>query len=109
MIFYTILINSIAVFLVAYLLKGVEIKSFLSAVWVAVGLAIVNVVIKPIIVFLTLPVTILTLGLFVLVIDALMVMLIDGLMENFKVENFWWALLFSVALSVTNGILFWLV
>lgn len=109
MIFYTILINSIAVFLVAYLLKGVEVKSFLSAVWVAVGLAIVNAVIKPIIVFLTLPVTILTLGLFVLVIDALMVMLIDGLMENFKVENFWWALLFSVALSVTNGILFWLV
>lgn len=103
---FTILVNSIAVFFVAYLLKGVEVKSFLSAVWVALGLAVVNAIIKPVIIFLTLPVTILTLGLFVLVIDALMVMLVDGFVKGFEIRNFWWALLFSIVLSVTNAVLF---
>lgn len=101
----TLLINTVAVFLVSYLLKGVYVKNFLSALWVALGLAIVNAIIRPILIFLTLPVTILTLGLFILVIDALMVLLIDKLLDNFRVENFGWALLFSIVLSITNAVL----
>lgn len=102
---YTILINTLAVFIVAYLLKGVEVKNFFTALWVALCLALVNAVLRPILIFLTLPVTILTLGLFILVIDALMVMLINALIKDFKVKSFWWALLFSILLSVTNALL----
>lgn len=105
---YTLLINSIAVFLTAKLLDGVEIKSFLSAVVVAILLALVNTFIKPVIVFVTLPVTILTLGLFILVINALMLMLVDALTDGFKIKSFAWAVIFSIFLSILNALLFWI-
>ncbi len=105
---YTLLINSVAVYLTAKLLDGVQIKSFFSAVIVAILLALVNTFIKPVILFLTLPVTILTLGLFILVINALMLMLVDGLASGFKIRSFGWALILSIVLSVVNGLLFWI-
>ncbi len=105
---YTILINSVAVYITARLLAGVEIKNFFTAVFVAIGLAIVNTVIKPVIVFLTIPLTILTLGLFILVINAFMVMLIDALMDDFSVRSFGWAVLFGIVLSLLNALLFWI-
>lgn len=104
----TILINSVAVFLTAYLLKGVTVKNFLHAVLVAIVLAIVNAIIKPILIILTIPITILTLGLFILVINALIIMLVDYLLSGFKVNNFWWALLFSIVLSIINAVLHWI-
>ena len=103
-----ILINGLAVFLTAYLLRGVSIKNFGHALLVAVVLAIVNAILKPILVILTIPITILTLGLFILVINALLIMLVDAILSGFKVKNFWWALLFSIILSIINGILSWI-
>ena len=105
---YTILINSIAVYLTAKFLNGVEVKGFGSSIIVAILLALVNTFIKPVIVFLTLPVTIITLGLFILIINALMIMIVDSVMDDFKVESFGWAILFGIVLSVLNALLFWI-
>jgi putative membrane protein len=105
---YTLIINSIAVYITAKILDGVEVKDFVTAIVVAIVLALVNTFIKPVIIFLTLPVTVITLGLFILVINALMILLVDKLMEDFKVRDFWWALLFGIALSVVNAFLFWI-
>lgn len=105
---YTLLINSVAVFLAGYLLKGVQVKDFFSAIIVAIGLAVLNTFLKPILIFFTLPINILTLGLFTLVINAFIVVIIDSVMEDFEVENFGWAVLFGIVLSVINGLLFWI-
>ncbi|MFH5831785.1 phage holin family protein [Halalkalibaculum sp. DA3122] len=105
---YTLLINSVAVYLTAKLLDGVEIKGFFSAIIVAILLALINTFIKPVIVLLTLPVTILTLGLFILVINAFILMLVDGLSAGLRIRSFGWALLFSIVLSIINGFLFWI-
>lgn len=106
-IIITILVNALAVFITAYLLKGVTVKNFLHAILVAVVLSIINAIIKPILLILTIPITILTLGLFILVINALIIMLVDYLLPGFKVKNFWWALGFSVVLSIINALLQW--
>lgn len=98
----TILVNSAGIFVIGYLLKGVELKGFMTAVWVALLLGLVNLFIKPVIAFLSLPITILTFGLFILVINALMLMLVDALVDGFKIRNFWWALLFGLILSILN-------
>lgn len=105
---YTILINSIAVYITDKLLSGIEIKSFVTSIFVAILLALVNTFIKPVIVFLTLPLTVITLGLFILVINALMIMIVDSMLDGFKVKSFGWALLFGIVLSLVNSILFWL-
>ena len=100
------ILNSISVYATASLLKGVEIKNFWSAVFVAAILALINVFIKPILVILSLPITILTFGLFVWVINALIIMFVDALVEGFKVKSFGWALLFGLVMSVISWILF---
>lgn len=100
-----LLINSFVIFFGAYLFDGVTIKNYLSAIGVAILLALVNAFIKPLIVILTLPLTILTLGLFIWVINAWLLMLVDKLVEGFSVKNFWWALLFALFISILNGIL----
>ncbi|MBO6573428.1 phage holin family protein [bacterium] len=100
------LLNSVAVFATAKILPGVEIKNFWSAIVVAALLAIVNTFLTPILQFIALPVSILTLGLFALVINTLMIMLVDALVEGFKIKNFWWALLFGIVMSLVSGILF---
>ncbi len=99
---WPLLVNSIGIFVIGYILKGVQIKSFFTAIGAAILLAIINTLVKPILVFLTLPITILTFGLFILVINALMLMLVDELVEGMKIENFGWAFLFSLLLAVLN-------
>src|SRR5688572_30050662 len=101
-----ILITAILVMAIAYIIDGVSVSSFLIAVIVAVVLSLLNIFIKPIIVMLTLPVTIVTLGLFLLVINALMILLCTKIVGGFEVNSFWTALLFSVILSVLQSILF---
>lgn len=101
-----LLINSLVIFFGAYLLDGVTVKNYFTALGVAILLGLINIFIKPLIIFLTLPLTILTLGLFIWVINAWMIMLIDKLVEGFTVRNFWWALLFGLFISILNGILF---
>lgn len=101
-----LLINSLVIFFGAYILDGVSVKNYFTALGVAILLGLINIFIKPLIIFLTLPLTILTLGLFIWVINAWMIMLIDKLVEGFTVRNFWWALLFGLFISILNGILF---
>lgn len=95
-----LLITALAVVISSYFLPGVSVESFLIAILVAAVLAFLNVIIKPILIFFTIPLTILTLGLFLLVINALIILLTDSLVPGFHVEGFWWALLFSLILSL---------
>lgn len=104
-----LLVNAVAVFLAAYLLRGVEIKNFWSAILTAIVLAIVNTIIRPLMIILTIPVTIITFGLFILVINALMLMLVDAILPGLKIKNFWWAMIFGIVLSITNAILSWII
>lgn len=100
-----LLVTALAAMLTAYLLPGVTIKDFISALVLALVLAILNLLVKPILILLTLPVTILTLGLFLLVINAIIILLASKLVKGFSVDGFWWALIFSLVLTVINGIM----
>jgi putative membrane protein len=91
--------------LAAYILPGVSIDDFVTAVILALVLAVLNAVVRPILVLLTIPVTILTLGLFLLVINALIILLADSLLAGFDTSGFITALLFSLVLSVITAIL----
>jgi putative membrane protein len=99
---WTLLLNGVGIFIIGYILSGVEIKNFFSALSVAILLALVNTFVKPILLFLTFPITLITFGLFILVINALMLMLVDALMEGLEIKNFGWAFLFSFLLSILN-------
>lgn len=100
-----LLINSIVIFLGAQILRGVEIKSYFTAVGVAILLGLINMFIRPIIIFLTIPLTILTLGLFILVINAWILMIVDKFVDGLIIKNFWWAMLYGVLISILNGLL----
>jgi putative membrane protein len=95
-----LVITTLAALLVAYLLPGVNIDSGVSAFLLALVLALLNAFVKPLLVFLTLPFTIVTFGLFLVVINALIIMLADKMVPGFSVDGFWWALLFSIILSL---------
>lgn len=103
-ILLSILLNGLLVYLASWLLPGVDIRDFWMAVLVGIVLGFINVTIKPILVFLTLPFTIVTLGLFLLVINAAMVMLVHELFDGFFVAGWWSALFFSIILSLLNMI-----
>lgn len=95
---------TLAVLLVAYILPGVSIDNLVTAIVAAAVLGILNAFIRPTLVFLTFPITILTLGLFSIIINAFLVILASVLVPGFAVTNFWWALLFSILLSLVNGL-----
>jgi putative membrane protein len=98
------LLAGVAVLLAAYLLPGVHIEHYGYALLVAVVLALANVIVKPILVVFTIPITIVTLGLFLLVINAAIILLVDFLTPGFTVDGFWWALAFSLILSIFNSL-----
>ncbi|MEX1111944.1 MAG: phage holin family protein [Candidatus Andersenbacteria bacterium] len=99
------LITTLAVLIASYILPGVSVDGFLAALIAAAVLGIVNVIIKPILIVLTLPITIVTFGLFLLVINALMIMLASTVVPGFFVAGFWWAVLFSIVLSLLSYLL----
>lgn len=101
-----IVINALVVFGLAYFMKGVHVDNIITAIWVAIILGVLNAIVKPILVILTLPITFITLGLFLLVINALVVMIGDDLIDGFKVDGFWSALIFSLLLSLFSSILY---
>jgi len=100
-----ILISTLAVLVCAYVLPWAEVDSFWSAVIVALGLAFLNRYVKPLMVLLTIPATILTLGIFLLVINSVIILIVDYFVSGFDVGGFWGALFFSLALSFVSGIL----
>lgn len=101
-----VLLSALAVVVLSKILPGVGVDSYLTAVIVAVVLSLLNFIVKPILVILTLPVTIVTLGLFLLIINASIILLADYFVDGFGVDNIWWALIFSLLLSIFQSILF---
>jgi len=101
-----IVLTAVAVLVIAHFLPGVSVVNFTNAVIVAIVLALLRVTIKPLLIILTLPVTIVTLGLFLLVINALIILLADNLIDGFHVTGFWVALIFSLILSIFESILY---
>lgn len=100
-----ILISALSVFIVAYILPGVSIDDYMASILLAVVLAFLNQIVKPILTILTIPITVFTLGFFLLVINALIILFAEKLVTGFHVSGFWTALLFSLILSVITGIL----
>ena len=100
------LISAVAIIVTAYILPGVVISSFSSALVAALVLGLLNAFVRPILLFLTLPINILTLGLFTFVINALVILLASDLVPGFKVDGFLTALIFSIVLSLINYVLF---
>ena len=99
-----LLISSLAVLVTSYILPGVKVDSFFTALVVAAVLAFLNTVVKPLMILLTIPITILSLGLFLVVINALMIMFAAKIVDGFEVQGFWWALLFSIILTITTSV-----
>ena len=102
---FKVLLTALAVLVIGYLLPGVEVDDYATAIWVAFIVGILFSILKPILVILTLPVTILTLGLFLFVINAALILLANSWIDGFSVSGFWTALLFSIVLSFFESIL----
>jgi putative membrane protein len=101
-----LLLSTIAVLVADLLLDGVRLGEFPAALWVAIVLGLLNTVVRPLLILLTLPVTVVTLGIFILVINAGMVLLAAKLMPGqFQVSGFWSALWFSIILWAVQGFL----
>ncbi|MFM2285502.1 MAG: hypothetical protein RLZZ543_999 [Bacteroidota bacterium] len=103
--FARVLVSSFAVLITAYLLPHVKVENWPAALMLAIVLAFLNAFLKPILVILTLPVTVLSLGLFLLVINTGIIVFADYLLDEFHVDNYFWALMFSLILSIVNSIL----
>lgn len=100
-----IIVTALAVLISAYLLPGVKVDTFTTSILVALVLAFMNSIVKPILTILTIPITMVTMGLFLLVINGGIILLTDKLVDGFEVSGFWWALLFSFILSISTSIL----
>ena len=103
------ILNAVALLVVAYILPGIAVASFWSAMWAALVLGLINMLVKPLFVLLTLPITIVTVGLFLFVINALMFWLAGSLFKGFQVNGFWWAvggaLLYSLISSFLTNLI----
>ncbi|MCX6796462.1 MAG: phage holin family protein [Candidatus Falkowbacteria bacterium] len=94
------LLTAVAIMLSAYLVPGVIVSGFWTAFWLAALLALLNITLKPLLILLTLPINILTLGLFIFVINAVIIWFASTLLKGFGVDSFFSALLFSLVLSI---------
>jgi putative membrane protein len=101
-----LLISALAIIIVGKLLPGVTLSPpYVTAIIVATVLALLNVLVKPILIIFTLPITIFTLGLFLLIVNAIIILLADNLVSGFEVNNIWTAIIFSILLSIVQSIL----
>ncbi len=98
-----LLFNALVILALDYILPGIEVKDFWSAIIAAVVIGLLNVFLRPILTILTIPFTIITFGLFLLVINAFMVWLASQWLSGFAVANFWWAILFSILVTLLNA------
>lgn len=99
------IVMTLAVFISAQLLPGVGVESIFVAFVAALVLGIINILLKPILLILTLPINIFTLGLFTLVINAGLVLLASNIVDGFSVAGFWWAVIFSLVMSIVQSAL----
>jgi putative membrane protein len=100
-----VIVGAISVFLADFLLTGVQVSSWLSALVLVVVIILLNFTVKPLLVLLTLPLSVITLGLFLLVINAIVILLAAEVTPGFTVDGFWWAMAFALILSVINSML----
>ena len=100
-----IFLSSVAVIIASYLLPGVDVDGFITAVIIAVLISLLNVTVKPLLIIFTIPITVFTLGLFLLAINAIIILIASSIVTGFVVDGFWWALLFSLLLSLINALL----
>ena len=100
-----LLLNSLAVAITAYVVPGIRLDNFFTAIVLVVVLGILNFIVKPILLLLTLPINILTLGLFTLVINTIIILLASSIVKGFGVSSFWTGLLFSLILSLVTSFL----
>ena len=101
-----ILLTAVVVVFLSNFLPGVTVTGYVTAIVVALVLALLNFIVKPALVLLTLPVTLLTFGLFLIVINAIIILLVDAFVSGFQVSGFWIAVLFSILLSIFQSIFF---
>lgn len=99
------ILNAVALLIVAYILPGIAVASFWSALIAALVLGLLNTLVKPVLVLLTLPITVVTLGLFLLVLNALVFWFAGSVLRGFQVNGFWWALLGALIYSIIAGLL----
>lgn len=100
-----LIVTALAVVIASYILPGVKVEGGLTAFIVAVVLSLLNAFVKPLLVILTIPITIFTLGLFLLVINALIILATAKLVDGFQVNGFWYAMLFSIVLTLVVSLL----
>jgi putative membrane protein len=103
------ILNAVALLIVAYLLPGIAVASFGSALIAALVLGLLNMLVKPVLVLLTLPITIVTLGLFLIILNALLFWFAGSILKGFQVNGFWWAVIGAVLYSIISGLLSMLV
>ncbi len=101
-----LILNAVAILLTSYLLSGVHVKGFLAAFLLAFVLAILNAFLKPILVILTIPISVVTLGLFLVVINAGVLFMATYFVPGTSIDGFWWAVLFGLIVSILNSILY---
>ncbi|WP_298052744.1 phage holin family protein [uncultured Paenalcaligenes sp.] len=99
------ILNAVALLIVAYILPGITVASFGSALIAAVVLGLLNMLLKPVLQVLTLPLTIVTLGLFLLVINALLFWMAGSMLKGFEVAGFWWAFIGAIVYSIATSLL----
>jgi len=99
------ILNALALLIAAYLLPGIQVASFGAALIAALVLGLANTFIKPLLVLLTLPITLVTLGLFLIVINALLFWFVGSILKGFQVQGFWWALGGAIVYSLVAGLL----
>jgi len=99
------ILNAVALLVVAYILPGITVASFGSALIAALVLGLLNALVKPVLIILTLPITVVTLGLFLLVLNALVFWFAGSILKGFQVNGFWWALIGAIVYSIVSGLL----
>lgn len=99
------ILSALAILITAYILPGITVSGIVAALILAVVLAVINTFIRPIIIGLTLPLSVVTLGLFALVVNTLLIMLAAAVVPGVDIANFWWALLFGIVLALVSAVI----
>jgi putative membrane protein len=99
-----LLITAVVAYLLTKILPGIQFQGFSSAIIFAIVLGLLNLIVKPILNLFGLPLTIITLGLFALVINAVIILIADYFIDSMEVKGFWWAFIFSILLSIITSL-----
>ena len=103
------IILTASILVVSYLLDGIKVDNFLTALFAAALLGILNSVVRPLLILLTLPINLITFGIFIFIINAALLMLVSHVITGFHVAGFWTAVFGSILISITNALLNWFI